>query len=153
MYNPRPDDFFKLLSARIQDDSFLHASQLRSMAFSVGLGQYAFFESPVESCSGYIIWAFVCDDTIIRLHDEKRFPSYVYEWSEGTIALILDICFRQSGARPTASMVRQALPRDIDRVAFVKRDRLRLYRSVAGRTTKVSLAEFVPERVVTSSLS
>lgn len=142
-YKPNPQAFYELASMRMRGDGSIHLAQLRWINFSTAAGMYHTFQNEVEALVGYVIWANVNDETVIRLGRFKRFPTYGYEWDEGSVVLILDLFYSNNGYRPSRSLVLQAFPRDIDRIAFVKRDTLKLYRSINGRFRRVRLDQFV----------
>lgn len=143
MDKPNPQAFHDLVSMRMRGDGFIHLAQLRWINFSTAAGMYHTYQNEVEAVVGYIIWAYVNDETVVSLERFKRFPIYSYEWDEGSVALILDFYYSNHGYRPSRSLVLQAFPGDLDRVAFVKRDTLKMYRSINGRFRRVRLDQFV----------
>lgn len=142
-YESDPAAFYKLVSMRLQRDSNFSVAHLKWIDFSVGYGLYHVFQSALKAPIGYIIWAYVDDETIVRLHDRKRFPVYGYEWSEGVTTLVLDIVYLGSTPRLSAALLRKALPRDTDRIAFLRRGSVGLYRQIGRKASKVSLGQFV----------
>lgn len=53
---------------------------------------YDCYQRPV----GYVAWADINKESLLRLVQKGKFPSYIYEWSEGGFRLVVDAAFQRT---------------------------------------------------------
>lgn len=76
---------------------------------------------------GYLAWADVNAETLLRIARAGLFPKYLYEWEEGDIRLFVDGLLLGSRGLPLwRSLVAEALGNAMQ-VAFVKRGKVKYY--------------------------
>lgn len=91
MYQELPKDFSILCD--IRSTIALNTSPLQLYWFKLATKAntcqilWDEFERPI----GYILWANICKESLLRIQRSGIYPQYPYEWSEGKITLILDI--------------------------------------------------------------
>lgn len=137
-----PETFYRLVSLRTRRDAGFSAKHLQWIDQSVGHGLYHVFDGLPDQPIGYVIWAYVNEETVERLYRYGKLPTYGYEWSEGVITLVLDVVYVSPGDRLSRETLRSAFPRDIDRLAFFRRGRTHLYRVHRRGAQRVTLDQF-----------
>lgn len=145
-YKKNPKKFFKLMTMRARRDGVLEAAQIRWLDFCTGHKMFHVFKNAIGAKVGYIAWAHFGDEAILRLVRSRQLPIYEYEWTEGITHFILDVCFTDGRRRLSRSQIRDLFVRDVDKVAFIRRNEVRFYRQIAGRFTKVTLDHFIDRR-------
>ncbi len=71
--------------------NYLH----HALKISVVEGNFEIFYrqgSPI----GYWIWANTVRESVLKLKRNGQYPFFIYEWNEGHITLIIDVCFISS---------------------------------------------------------
>jgi hemolysin-activating ACP:hemolysin acyltransferase len=127
MYKKLPDDFSLLCDLRTSRPALLSSEILRMVKYSVLCNKYKIYMDTNDLPMGYLAWADVNAETLLRIARAGIFPKYPYEWKEGDIRLFVDGLL--SGSRRLShwrSLVAESLG-DAARVAFVKRGRVRYY--------------------------
>jgi len=67
--------------------------RMHLLRLSVISGNYHILKNAAGDVLGYFSWANVISETVARLYRNGEMPCYPYEWSEGGIMLITDVCF------------------------------------------------------------
>lgn len=142
-YTPRSRTLAKLVRLRARHEGVLHAAQLRWLDYSTGHRLFHVFRNELGAEVGYIVWAHFSDESVLRLARNRQYPVYEYEWIEGITHFILDVSFQDGRRRLTRADLDAAFVRDVDKIAYVKRDRLQLLRRVGDRFRRVGVDRFV----------
>lgn len=138
--------FHRILSFRARSCAPLDGALVRWIDFSTGHGFHHIFRNEVGAEVGYMIWAQFNDETVGRLLNRRQFPLYRHEWDEGIVNFILDIFYANGRYRLERSRIEAALPPDVDKVAYVHRNRLNLIRRMSGSLIRVG-----PDRFLTAA--
>lgn len=106
---------------------------LRLIKFSVLQKKYSIYHDINDSPRGYIAWADVTVETVLKMMRSGSFPRYSYEWDEGDIRLIIDVLMHCKPGDSRLSTLISELIKNCNRVAFVKRGRLKMFVKSNGR--------------------
>ena len=91
MYKPLSHDFATMCDFRAQCHLTTTPDTLKNIKMSDMAETRTIFWSPLKTPMGYLIWADVNRETILRLYRSGRLPQFDFEWREGKITLILDV--------------------------------------------------------------
>lgn len=80
---------------------------------------------------GYVIYALISKDCLNLIRRNLTTPKYAYEWSEGKIVLIVDICFLPHRSVEASSRLRTYLKR-FKLLCYVRKDTLKVFSRKAG---------------------
>lgn len=87
---------------------------------------------------GYVAWACVNKESILRLSTLGKFPSYMYEWNEGGIFLLLDVVIDADSRRYGLSELKRILSTK-RAVVFSRKKKCRLYLRRRGNLCRTQL--------------
>lgn len=133
MYKKLPEDFSLLCDLRSSRPAQLTSETLRLLKFSVLQKKYVVHHDINGSPRGYVVWADVNVETVLKMRRSGSFPRYLYEWDEGDIRLILDaLMHTKPGDQKLSSLVSE-LTENCSRVAFAKRGKLKMFVKKNGR--------------------
>ena len=125
--------------------------------YSILCSKYKIYYDENGMPMGYLAWADVNAETLLRIHRAGIYPRYIYEWEEGDIRLFVDGLLL--GARRLSlwrSLVAEALGNALQ-VAFIKRGKVRYYVKDIARFSARPLtrldATTLNERAVCETLS
>lgn len=144
MYKNLPKDFSLLCDLRSSKPAQFTSETLRLLKFSVLQKKYEIYSDINGSPRGYITWADVNVETILRMKRSGRFPRYIYEWNEGDIRLILDVLMHtRPGDLKLPSLIYNLVD-SCSRVAFAKRGNLKMLIKRNGRFVAQSIRADMP---------
>lgn len=127
-----PEDFSLLCELRSSKPSSLTADTLRYLKYSVLQDKYSVYRDQNDAPRGYVAWADISLETLVRIAHHGRYPRYLYEWNEGRVRLFLDVLMhRQIGDISTAEVIAR-LTRDADFVAYERRGKFRVLAKCEG---------------------
>jgi hemolysin-activating ACP:hemolysin acyltransferase len=91
--NPEQQKSYDLICALRGQASEGISNYLRhALKISVTEGNFEIFYSQGKPI-GYWAWANTVRESVSRLKRTGRYPFFAYEWNEGRISLIIDVCF------------------------------------------------------------
>lgn len=122
-----PEDFAVLCDLRSSRHGQLTPETLRLLKKSILENKYAIYHDVNGVPRGYVAWADINLESLLRLVRAGNFPRYRYEWSEGNIRLIIDVLMHTRSVTPSLLSIMSELTAEAAMVAFVKRGRLRIY--------------------------
>ena len=127
-----PEDFAVLCDLRSTRPGPLTSETLRLLKMSVAQKKYAIYRDISGLPRGYVAWADVNIESLLRIGRTGNFPRYIYEWDEGDIRLVLDVLMHARPGAPSLASIMSELATDAAMVAFVRRARLRIYQKENG---------------------
>lgn len=119
----KENSFAQLLEVRLIAGLDTPIATLKWLKNSSQFNCFYFFTDIAGRNNGYISWANVNRETLLRLQRSGLFPVYFYEWDEGNIKLLLDIAFVDGWTSYNHSQLRQFL-RSQKALAWYRHDQL-----------------------------
>lgn len=104
-----PKSFSTMCDIRSQSNLSTSAELLRHLKFSAITNKDIIFKDSFGTPKGYMIWANVNKESLLKLKNSSFYPLYFYEWQEGPIVLILDIMILGGMTRKMRSRLIQFL--------------------------------------------
>ncbi|WP_285762218.1 hypothetical protein [Biformimicrobium ophioploci] len=83
-------EFFTIMELRSVSGLNTGAGLLNRIKLSVQLGCSLVIRDSLGRPVGYLVWAMVNRESLLRLRDFGVYPQYPFEWYEGASALVLD---------------------------------------------------------------
>lgn len=144
MYKKLPEDFSLLCDLRSSKPAQLTSEMIRLLKFSVLQKKYEVYRDINDSPRGYVVWADVNAETVLKMNRSGSFPRYFYEWDEGDIRLILDVLMHTKQGDLKLSSLVSELTKNCSRVAFAKRGKLKMFVKKNGRFMAQPVAADMP---------
>ncbi len=113
-----------------------NTSKIRWIYISARNGNYKIIRNHYGKPCGYIIWARVVRETLIRLEKYDIYPIYEYEYDEGNICLILDVFLLHDRAYELKKFSRR-----IRLLAWKKNGKLSVYKRFINRFKSIKIKE------------
>ena len=127
MHKKLPDDFSLLCDLRSSRPSQLASETLKMLKISVLQEKYAICHDINGLPRGYVAWADVNTESLLRMCRVDDFPQYNYEWNEGKIKIIIDVLMHTKSHEEKLSSIIYKLVEDSEKVAFVKWGKFKVY--------------------------
>jgi hypothetical protein len=127
-----------MLEARARNGLVTTPEQFSQLRSSAANGTAMIFKDVLYRPIGYIAWANVNKESILRLSTLGKFPCYPYEWNEGGVFLLLDVVFDGDSRRYGLSELKRVLSTK-RAVVFSKRKSCRLYLKRKGNHRRIQL--------------
>ncbi len=101
--------FLNLCNVRVVANKVTSPQLFQWIKSSAYAGSYKIITNAFGQNVGYIIWANICKESLIKLKNTGAYPQHRYEWSEGDITLLLDVVINEQQSKLSIQQLRHFL--------------------------------------------
>jgi hemolysin-activating ACP:hemolysin acyltransferase len=119
-------DLIAMLDIYIRSGQQVSNVALRELKISVSSGNYIILYGKFNEPTGFVVWANVSREALIRLKLYGKRPRYCYEWCEGPYILFLNIISMERLSLKTKEQILNSV-KSAKLIAYLRKGKFKFY--------------------------